>query len=1287
MKQSFRSLAYGSAEAGMFKPMMIALLLIFGVSLPHRVYAQGTTATLGGTIMDSSGAVIPQATVQLKNTTSGDLRTTQSNGSGVFSFSAIPSGDYTLDIKAKGFSTFEQTGVHLDPGDERSIRDIKLGAGSTESVVVSSAVGNLNTDSGELSNTISSEEIQHLAVEGRDVTELLKILPGMAINNGTNTENRSYDPSIVNFTGALGAYSGNGTPQNATALLSDGVDITDPGSYGIAIQAVNYDQVAEVKVQTGSFTADTARGPVVINAIGKSGGDKFHGSLYTYARTSQLNSVDWIANHTQQGKPPDRDVYPGGTLGGPILIPGTNFNHNRKLTFFVGAEDYAQRNIYAYGSASSAIQGALVPTAGMHNGDFSVTQLQEYLGALYQPTSPGAGCNNNYGNVCAVPQTAPNGTPVINGQIGQYLDPEMKLVLASMPLPNLEGNLRSGAENFITTSLVNNNNWQAKGRVDYAISDKNRLFATYGIQKGIGYEPNGIYSYIPAVAFGNVPAPGGGEVSTIVSHIASLNFSTIFSPTLTNEFYAAGAYFSQRFSARNPLADSKVPAATASGNPYPGLYNNGSQAIVSVGDYGADGLPFNTPFDFTFGGYYANKQIRTVGDNVTKLLGKHTLRAGIFYQWDSNPQSQQQNTNGSTDAYYLPGSFNNAVLGTVYGTNSNLPAGSSAVGIGGNYLADQLEGQFFQFTQASFQTHLNIYFWNLSGYVQDHWRVTPRLSVDYGVRLEHFTPWIDAHGTGIAVFDPADYAATAAAFASSPHLPGIVSHATNPAVPLGGVSFQTIWPDPRVGFAWDVYGQGKTTFRGGAGSFRQHDSYNDVQNPLNTAAGQGNYTCTLCGATLATLGSYQNLATSAAHAAFAPDQNVSSLLKGDNQQPVIYTYNLALDQQLPHHIVFEIAYAGNRNLHLINSFAPQNINALPVGSLFKPYNASKRPDIPASQAAAGNAVPTDGEQFPLFVPANSLNNTSLQNLQQAVTDSYRLYPLYNQVNAEAHTAYANYNGLQTQISETGRYGRVGVNYTWSKSLGAVAGGDPTNIRNDYNLTNYNRKHILNVTYTVLTGKLVKERAIGWATNGWEFSGYIGYQSGPNMPSVFGNNLGLGGTLTLPTGTTAQLPGQAASSTCTANPCQLGVSDTYFLGTPDVALQPTLISAPQGHGTHVYAKANAFGLPALGTNGLYHLGYFPGPAFFDTDLSATRNFSLGDHGNLSLRVAAFNFINHPNISFSGLDTTATQLNYTQTVTGASVNTAVANGVNDNANFGTANFAAGRRIIELSLRYNF
>jgi len=146
--------------------ILLAAILAFGMTAGTGfAHAQGgTTASVGGTVTDTTGAVVPGAAIELKNTVAGDLRSTKSNSSGVFDFSAIPSGNYTLTIKGAGFGTFQQNGIHLDPGDQRVIREIHLKAGATETVTVTSATGQLNLDSGEISSTISAQDVEHLAL-------------------------------------------------------------------------------------------------------------------------------------------------------------------------------------------------------------------------------------------------------------------------------------------------------------------------------------------------------------------------------------------------------------------------------------------------------------------------------------------------------------------------------------------------------------------------------------------------------------------------------------------------------------------------------------------------------------------------------------------------------------------------------------------------------------------------------------------------------------------------------------------------------------------------------------------------------------------------------------------------------------------------------------------------------------------------------------------------------------------------------------------------------------------
>ena len=145
---------------------------------------------------------------------------------------------------------------------------------------------------------------------------------------------------------------------------------------------------------------------MVVIATTTLGTSQFHGQLYAYARTYQLDSTDALSKATLEPKDPDREIYPGAAVGGPVLIPGTNFNHSKALTFFAGGEDYAQRNIYAYGGAAGALVHALVPTQNMRNGTFTATELQSYLGNLYT--------NGAYSNIASVPTTDIN-----NNQLAQ----------------------------------------------------------------------------------------------------------------------------------------------------------------------------------------------------------------------------------------------------------------------------------------------------------------------------------------------------------------------------------------------------------------------------------------------------------------------------------------------------------------------------------------------------------------------------------------------------------------------------------------------------------------------------------------------------------------------------------------------------------------------------------------------------------------------------------------------------------------------------------------------------
>jgi hypothetical protein len=1227
-------------ELSLRNAVLRTALIVFLFAYPGVILAQGgTMASLSGTVVDPSGAVIPNADVVLKNVDTSDTREAKSNGVGDFVFSALPVGNYELDITAKNFQQLKQGGIHLDPGDQRSLHEVKLATGEvTETVTVEPTLESITLDSGEASTLISASDIKNLSVEGRDVTELLKILPGFAISKGNNNiTNSTYDPSQVSVGGAYGSYAGEGTITNSVALLYNGIDVTDPGAYASMLQNINYDQVSEVKVQTSSMTADQPLGPININAVGLSGGSKYHGSLYTYGRTNQLDSTDWLSKYTGQPAPPDREIYPGFTVGGPIRVPHTGFNKSGRLTFFVGAEDYAQRNEYAYGNSSSAILSALVPTAGMRSGDFSQNQINQYLGPLIN--------NATYANIAKVPVTGKNGAPLSNGQLGANLDPTNQALLGTLPLPNQPTN--SNGFNYITTNLVNNDLWQGQARVDLNLNQKNKIFAMYSTERGKAGIPQVEY-YSPRGPLGGTNTPGGGLLSDLNSEIGTVNWTSIVSPTLTNEFSLSAAWFDNPFVAKNASA---LTLNGAWNNP--GLFNNGSHVIPEFADYGYDGLPVNLYPDTTFGGIYAKKWDRTGEDDVTKVVGSHTLRAGFYAQIVTNHQvTPFVPTNGAVALYFFPETYTDPVQGTIHNT------GAVGSGNGGNYLANFLEGSVFSYNQTNFSPAPNLYFWNIAGYAEDHYRVTPYLSIDYGVRLDHFTPWTDAHGIGVPVWEPSTFAT-----GRNPVLPGFLWHSIDHNIPASGLASRWAFIEPRVGFAWDTYRNGNTVVRGGFGIYTAHDSSNDIETPASNAVGERNVA--ISGPILLSSVPSQGPTTTASNA-FVPTQSGYGFFPNDDHQPQVYTWNLAVDQKAFANSVFEIAYVGNVSRHLLNNGSTQptvldDLNALPVGSFYKPD-------------------PITGATYPLAGPPGTTTVSALTTQEQ---NDFRPYPTYSHIYVAQHNINANYNSLQTLWNKQQGPFLFGFNYTYSKALGILGANgngtpaDPFNYRNDYGPLAFDRTHIFNATYSYTIGKIVHERIAGAVANGWMISGITTIQSGGDIFSQNNPDFSLTGTLNVlaPNGQAVTVP----------------VSNTELLGTTDVYLMPNLTCNPGlTTGSHHYVNGACYALNSTpGVNGPYREPYLHGPAYTDSDLAAQKNFAWGDGKNILVRYSAFNFLNHANTTFTpAVQPNNITLNFNNGATAAPLSTALANATNSNASvFGYAPLRTGRRISEIEVKFSF
>ena len=411
------------------------------------MFGQQITATLNGTTYDQTGAVVPSATVTAINQASGDKRVTVSNAQGNFTFSALPPATYTVDVSAPGFKTWREKNIVLAQGDNRTLPNIVLhvGENAQQVEVVSGAEAVAPTDTGEVSTTLNNHMVTDIAIQGRDAGELLKIMPGVVPNNGLNQGSSFTDRVVSSNNGPVGAYTADGAqPYGSMAYMLDGANLVDPGNMGTQIANINQDMTSEVKVLSNSYDAEYAKGPIIFEAFSKSGGAQFHGEGYLYARNGVLNAVDSYVKSQGSTAGSEHYYYPGGNIGGPVILPFTKFNHNHdKLFFWTGYEYMAQ-------TPQPSVYEFFVPTSQMRQGNFSSSYLSS-LGSQVAGSYPvavqvpcalsasgapvGAGCAS---------ATNPNGVSLPGGIIpASMMDPNSLALLKLYPQPNVDPSIRA----------------------------------------------------------------------------------------------------------------------------------------------------------------------------------------------------------------------------------------------------------------------------------------------------------------------------------------------------------------------------------------------------------------------------------------------------------------------------------------------------------------------------------------------------------------------------------------------------------------------------------------------------------------------------------------------------------------------------------------------------------------------------------------------------------------------------------------------------------------------------
>lgn len=1290
------------------------------------------TASISGTVRDTADALVPGAKVTLVNESSKATRDTTSNREGFFNFLAVQPATYSIRVQRAGFETWKVTGVEVHPGDSLTVPKIGLKVGAVvESVTVTAEVAGVTLSSPEHSTLVTSSDIARLSTTGRDALELVNMLPGFTINAGSGLNNQGNDYNTTSFgSGGLSNMGANGSaPQSGQVnVVADGAQVTDPGDMGATTANINMDQVQEVKVQTSNFGADEAKGPIVINAVGKSGGAAYHGGLYMYARDHIFNSNDWLSNNSGVSKAPAKYYYPGATIGGPVLIPGTHFNESKKLTFWLGYEYYDQLNNTngTYGGPTYAF----IPTPSMLRGDFS----EDSIAAAFNVNAAdlAAGCTADYsqssaysniGGDCFSPANGTldqNGVPVSGGKLNT-INPAMATFTKLYPTPNVtpqpSNGYASSGYNWAKNVMATNNGFQLHGRVDENFSDNLKLYGTYNWEKINTQSPlNNIYYNPPNTIPYPTPLDSYGD-----SNYMSLNLTKTVNNSMTNELVLAGLYFDQpeQFQDRATALDTGTPWADAGYSG--GALKNGINQLPRIYSWEGIGIP-----NFSFGyvpptSQYLRKSSWNVTDNVTKVYHTHTIKAGVYAEQTRNnnvPLGSQANGNILFDRY--EGCIQNQTTpsySTDPTTGNVTLANPSAAGMG-NTVANFLIGCTGGYTQANSNPSTDLYFNALEFYGTDEWKVNSKLTLTFGIRLSHLPPWSDSHGIGAAVWDPTKYnPITPGTFdpnmtQSATTWPGISWHQRDSSIPVAGWGSRPLFYQPRIGVAYDMYGNGKSVFRGGFGVYRSRDAVLVTGAAVQTGTNLINYqvstsfsdSCTLdqlfnaapvstplgnyplgsktvaCGYYT---GSYSGTvksgtytgspafeATPGVYTATGAVGNIAAANSHDSEQPVTYNYNLTLDQELPHRILFELAYVGNQSTDLATLGNLQNQNVIPLGAFFKPD-------------------PLTGVTNPAY------------NITAGIVNDYRPYPNYQQVDVPSHTNWANYNAMQVSLNKQSGSLVFGVNYTWAKSMGVRGNydtgniADPVNPHHDYGVVSYDRPQVINFNYSYQEGiKFHGLRELGWVLNGWELSGITTITSGPDLAILNGSS-----NFSFSAGASYYTNSNRTTSV------SIPVGAQEWLGSSDYTLQPTVTCDPRASlhtkilsgnmPSRQYVNGSCFAIPAQGTQGWWNLPDVHGPAYLKSDLSVYKDIQINDRQNLQLRASGFNFLNHPISSFNNNNLVALDLTYADpacnATTGAgcfySQQTALAGMQLENAGFGYTPYRAGVRIVEFGVKYNF
>jgi hypothetical protein len=1153
----------------LFRSWCVLLVIAGGLGVGRPAFAQGLTGQIGGTILDAQRGALPGATVTVQNVGTRVSRETVTDGQGAFVVTNLLAGTYDLRVTLSGFKTYEQKNIAVSATERVALPPVTLDVGGiTESVSVQAEAARVQTQSGERSATITADQIADTGLRGRDFMGTLKVLPGVV-----DTSNRD-----APGWGSVGNMTING--QSSFNFSYDGIVSKDTGSNSGNFAAPALDSIAEVKVQASNFQAEYGRSSgASITVVTKSGSANFHGSAAFFKRDESFNSNSWERKRdcnagqlSSCSTPPYRYNNTAWTVGGPVLVPGTSFNHNRDKLFFFFSQDLLPR------TDPGNLELSTMPTTLERMGDFS--QTVDTNGRLRYIRDPQSGlpCNVNTGGPGCFP-----------GNIipADRINPVGASILSLFPLPNTSDPDRRYNYTFQNVKEKPKNDQVI--RMDWNVHPNTTFYSRLGFSKEVNDRS---YAGFLGAGTGNGGNQGFPQFYTEYAIKTLSSVSTLlhtFNSTTVLEI-TGGVNWSQQLT-------SWVNQATLDAN-------DRTKVLPGLTQFFPSANPLNLIPQMSFGGSNAQPNTRQFGvsnrfpfnakditqnysANLTKVAGAHNLKMGVFIEHTARPAPRASNFNGQFD----------------FGSNVNNPFDTNFG------FANALLGTVNSYTESTAQPFAQGRYNQVEFFAQDNWRISHTFTLDYGFRQYYLGPTYVA-GQQVAYFDPSRFDPAAAVMLYQPVCPGgaatcrsTTREALNPLtgevlnntfigklVPGSGdftngmaVVHGTPWqgvyrPAPRVGFAWDVTGDGRTAVRGGFGVF--FDRYSDdyvlalTEAPPLLETRSTNFT------TLPTL-----LATPLDA---STNPNVTAFTE-TFRPPTVYNWSLGVQRELPFSLVADVAYVGNTNRHNPTTL---QLNNLTYGTT--------RPDLHPE-----NADPT--------------NNGSAKS-----TDFLRQYVGYTGISDRRWDGYANYHSIQISVSRRfmNRFA-ASVAYTGSTrhSLGTfnpfLADVGIDNTARNYS-ANGSRPHnlVINYNYEVPDASAIWDNMfVRLALDGWQVSGVSVFQSGTR------DDLSYSFTGAPQNDMTGGGGDSRVVLTCDPNlPRGERTMDRQFR---------TECVAPPGPLTN---PADIYYLGSASTD------FYQTNGYMNHDITLFKNFRFSGGRNLQIRMEMYNAFNLN--QFTGVDTSAT-----------------------------------------------